>query len=256
MSLKRNRPRNEAEARAWLKQFASNLRDMQVKPDEVPLNSDLATWFADAVDAYTLEKPTTRKRRAWSMDGALGLERPPGRQRGTHSGGLPTAIHAHYLRAWGYSWIETADFLQKDVRSLQRICKANAEGIIDHLVEECGDLFVPLGYDVKDRKLIVNESEAATVRMIFERHAREGSVTALVRALRAEGITGKRGKPIDKCYLFRLLNNRDLRRRAAHKGMAYPYPGKHEAIVDQALWDRVHPQHSSCLTVRVDRDGR
>ena len=31
LSLKR-RPRNEAEARAWLKQFASNLRDMQVKP--------------------------------------------------------------------------------------------------------------------------------------------------------------------------------------------------------------------------------
>jgi DNA invertase Pin-like site-specific DNA recombinase len=29
--------------------------------------------------------------------------------------------------------------------------------------------FVPLGYDVKDRKLIVNQAEAATVRMIFER---------------------------------------------------------------------------------------
>src|SRR6059058_5624817 len=35
--------------------------------------------------------------------------------------------------------------------------------------------FVPLGYDVKDRKLIVNEGEAATVRMIFERYTRLGS---------------------------------------------------------------------------------
>ena len=35
---------------------------------------------------------------------------------------------------------------------------------------------VPLGYDVKDRKLIVNEAEAETVRMIFRRYAELGSV--------------------------------------------------------------------------------
>jgi site-specific DNA recombinase len=29
---------------------------------------------------------------------------------------------------------------------------------------------VPLGYEVKDRKLIVNEEEAATVRLIFSRY--------------------------------------------------------------------------------------
>ena len=41
--------------------------------------------------------------------------------------------------------------------------------------------FVPLGYDVKDRKLVVNEAEAATVRMIFERFIKIGSATELVR---------------------------------------------------------------------------
>jgi DNA invertase Pin-like site-specific DNA recombinase len=40
---------------------------------------------------------------------------------------------------------------------------------------------VPLGYDVTDRKLIVNEPEAATVRVIFRRYAELGSV-ALLRA--------------------------------------------------------------------------
>ena len=35
---------------------------------------------------------------------------------------------------------------------------------------------VPLGYDVKDRKLIVNEVEAETVRLIFRRYAELGSV--------------------------------------------------------------------------------
>src|SRR6187401_2868709 len=54
--------------------------------------------------------------------------------------------------------------------------------------------FVPLGYDVKDRKLVVNEPEAANVRKIFERFTKIGSVTELVRQLRAEGVCGKRGR--------------------------------------------------------------
>ena len=43
---------------------------------------------------------------------------------------------------------------------------------------------VPLGYDVKDRKLTVNETEAATVRLIFRRYAELGSV-ARARAITA-----------------------------------------------------------------------
>ena len=47
----------------------------------------------------------------------------------------------------------------------------------------------PLGYDVNDRKLVVNDGEASIVRMIFERFTKIGSATTLVNALRAEGIT-------------------------------------------------------------------
>jgi DNA invertase Pin-like site-specific DNA recombinase len=98
--------------------------------------------------------------------------------------------------------------------------------------------FVPLGYDVRDRKLIVNKAEAATVRMIFQRFAKIGSATTLLRALRAEGICGKRGKLVDKGYLYKVLNNRVYVGEAVHKGTAYP--GEHQAIIDRALWDRVH----------------
>jgi site-specific DNA recombinase len=98
--------------------------------------------------------------------------------------------------------------------------------------------FVPLGYDVKDRKLVVNEGEAATVRMIFERFIKIGSATTLVNALRAEGITGKRGKLVDKGYLYKLLNNRVYVGQAVHKGISYP--GEHKAIISQELWDEVH----------------
>ena len=96
----------------------------------------------------------------------------------------------------------------------------------------------PLGYDVKDRKLVINEKEAATVRMIFERFLTIGSATLLARTLAAEGVTTKRGKPIDKGALYKLLGNRVYIGKAVHKGTAYP--GEHEAIIDRGLWDKVH----------------
>src|SRR5436305_9666563 len=68
--------------------------------------------------------------------------------------------------------------------------------------------FVPLGYDVKDRKLVINKAEAAAVRKIFEGFIKIGSATTLVRTLRAEGICGKQGKLVDKGYVYKLLNNR------------------------------------------------
>ena len=98
--------------------------------------------------------------------------------------------------------------------------------------------YVPLGYDVVDRRLIVNETEAASVRRIFERFVELGSATALARELRRDGFRNKQGKLIDKGYLYRLLNNRVYRGEAVHKGKAYP--GEHDAIIDDNLWDRAH----------------
>ncbi len=98
--------------------------------------------------------------------------------------------------------------------------------------------YVPLGYDVKDRKLVVNEDEAATVRGIFERFVEVGSATVLARELRRKGLRNKQGTLVDKGYLYRVLMNRVYRGDAVHKGKAYP--GEHQAIIDQKLWDQVH----------------
>jgi len=38
---------------------------------------------------------------------------------------------------------------------------------------------VPLGYDAKDRKLVINETEAKTVRHVFRRYVELGSVQKL-----------------------------------------------------------------------------
>lgn len=53
---------------------------------------------------------------------------------------------------------------------------------------------VPLGYDPptgRDRSLVVNDAEAATVRLVFERYLALGSVRKLVVDLRHRGVTTK-----------------------------------------------------------------
>jgi DNA invertase Pin-like site-specific DNA recombinase len=56
--------------------------------------------------------------------------------------------------------------------------------------------WAPLGYDIKDSKLVVNKAGAALVRHIFKRCLSLGSVTLLVRELHSERRVTKRGKPL------------------------------------------------------------
>jgi site-specific DNA recombinase len=117
---------------------------------------------------------------------------------------------------------------------------------------------VPLGYDIKDRKLVVNEAEAATVRMIFRRYAELGSVSLLKAELDAHGVISKRregaqgklsgGKPFSRGNLYLMLQNRLYVGEIAHKGNVHP--GQQEAIIGAALWQAVQ----DCLsTNRVER---
>jgi hypothetical protein len=96
----------------------------------------------------------------------------------------------------------------------------------------------PFGYEVKDRKLVINEADAAHVRWIFARFLEIGSGTELARELAKRGVRTSRGNRIDKKYLYRLLNNRALIGEAVHKGDSYP--GEHDAIIDRQTWDKVH----------------
>ena len=97
---------------------------------------------------------------------------------------------------------------------------------------------VPLGYDVKDRKLVVNDAEAAVVRWVFDDFAAIGSAMKLARVLRADGVTRKQGRAFTKVDIHKLLNNRLYLGEAVHKGKSYP--GEHRAIVTPAQWDAAH----------------
>src|SRR4051794_11130142 len=80
---------------------------------------------------------------------------------------------------------------------------------------------VPLGYNVRDRKLVVNEAEATTVRRVFMLFAETEAGAETVRRLRAEGVPGKSERLLEKGDLYKLLNNRTYRGEAVHRGRAY-----------------------------------
>jgi len=105
---------------------------------------------------------------------------------------------------------------------------------------------VPLGYDLKDRNLIINPKEAELVRLIFREYVRLGSVFDLCEWLRDKGIrsksrtatTGRKigGAVLSRGTLYHLLSNPLYIGRTAHKGKLYQ--GQHEAIIDAKLWEQ------------------
>ena len=104
----------------------------------------------------------------------------------------------------------------------------------------------PLGYDVRDRKLVVNEAEAETVRHIFRRYVALRSVRLLAEDLANAGITSKQwlstsgrqwgGQQLARGALYLMLQNRIYLGEIVHKERHYP--GQHAPIIDQALWDQ------------------
>ena len=106
---------------------------------------------------------------------------------------------------------------------------------------------VPLGYDVIERKLVVNEPEAEQVRDIMQLYLTANSVPELVEILaRNGGYTKvqqcrdgetKGGVHFKRGNLYHLLSNRIYRGMTVHKGEAFE--GEHEAIVTEELWNQV-----------------
>ena len=115
-----------------------------------------------------------------------------------------------------------------------------------------------VGYDVHDRKLVVNLAEAAQVERIFSLYVELGSVRLLRDRLAAVGITSKQrlssagrpsgGLPLKRGNLYDMLQNRLYRGEIAHKGRVYP--GEHAAIIGEALWDKVQAGLSNSRLLR------
>jgi site-specific DNA recombinase len=104
---------------------------------------------------------------------------------------------------------------------------------------------VPIGYDVIERRLVVNQAEAETVRGIFRRYLELGSVRLLMedlnsRRIRSKVRIAKNGKQTggNRFYrgaLYEMLSNPIYLGEIRHKGVRHP--GLHDAIVDRDLWE-------------------
>jgi site-specific DNA recombinase len=115
----------------------------------------------------------------------------------------------------------------------------------------------PLGYDTKDRKITVNRSEAARVRLIFQRYLELGSLNLLMVDLRTQGVVTKQRKlkdgsivggiPFTRGPLAHLLRNRFYIGEVTFKGDILP--GEQPAIIDRKLFEAVRAKHSQQVTI-------
>ncbi len=104
----------------------------------------------------------------------------------------------------------------------------------------------PLGYDVCDKKLIVNEDEAIVMRQLFDLYLKCKSVRTLKAEADKRGLVTKRrshgakitgAKPFSRGNLYCLLQNPVYVGVVRHKGQSFD--GQHDGIVDRQIWDRV-----------------
>jgi site-specific DNA recombinase len=114
-----------------------------------------------------------------------------------------------------------------------------------------------MGYDIQDRRLVVNQAEAATVREIYHRYLKTGSVPKLKKSLDRDGVVSKirvsrkgnrsGGQSFSRGALYELLSNPIYVGEIRHKRERHP--GQHEAILEQGLWEKVQKR----LQDRTDR---
>jgi len=122
--------------------------------------------------------------------------------------------------------------------------------------------YIPLGYELKDRKLIIAKREAETVRTVFRLYAELGAIKKVKAevdrlSLRtklhvsASGVL-RGGLPFREGHLYTILHNGIYRGEIRHKGQIYA--GDHDPIVDQILWDAAHARLATNAAIR--RSGK
>ena len=121
---------------------------------------------------------------------------------------------------------------------------------------------VPIGYEAKDRTLVVNENEAETVRTIFGLYLQWGKIRLVKDEADRRGLRTKLrphlegrargGAPFSRGHIHQVLTNPVYIGRIRHG--AKTYTGAHDAIIDQSTWDAVQTKLS--LNAAKDRGSR
>jgi hypothetical protein len=107
--------------------------------------------------------------------------------------------------------------------------------------------FVPLGYDLKERKLLRNAEEASLIQRIYRRYLDLGCVRRLQLELKAHSIVSKKrlsptgrmsgGVTYSRGALYSILQNRLYIGEIVHRTAVHA--GQHEALISRDLWEEV-----------------
>ncbi len=113
--------------------------------------------------------------------------------------------------------------------------------------------YAPLGYDIQKRQLVINPGEAEIVKLIFELFQVTESCTMVADELNRRGYRTKSRNHAGKNVGGRLFVANDVRRVLKdphYKGYVThfnrTYKGIHEAIIDEATWERVQTLFTEC----------
>ena len=117
----------------------------------------------------------------------------------------------------------------------------------------------PLGYEARDKKLVIVQKEADTVEMLYRLYLELGSVRAVVTEATKLGLSTKvrtkadgsktGGRPFSRGHLYQLLSNPLYVGCVIHKSVRYP--GLHEAIIDKQTFEAVQQLLTKNASARV-----
>ena len=117
----------------------------------------------------------------------------------------------------------------------------------------------PIGYrrpgpgeDQAGRRLLIVKEQAAVVRLVFTSYLELRSLLGVAKRLndlghttrRWQGGTGRQhgGSPFSARHVYKILTNPAYLGKVTHTrgGKTEIYPGRHDPIIEQPLWDKVH----------------
>ena len=119
--------------------------------------------------------------------------------------------------------------------------------------------YVPLGYEAKDRTLVINKVEAKTIRTLFKLYREHGNARTVAAIAEQQCLRTKirikgdgtetGGAPFSRGHIYQILANPIYAGDIRHKDNIYP--GQHKAIIDTDLWDAVQRQLAANRTNRT-----
>src|SRR5688572_8741809 len=112
----------------------------------------------------------------------------------------------------------------------------------------------PLGYEIKDRKLFVLETEAQIVRQLFDLYLRHGNVRVVKDEFDRQNVGSMSGRSstFSRGHIYKILSNPIYAGRIGHRGEVFD--GQHEAIISADTWDKVQ-RHLQSRTIRSKSHG-